>query len=218
VADYPPASGWLQIEIDLGLAHRTIDAYARGLSDYLAVCAGEGLDPLAAGRADVARYVRQLRQRPSRGGAVGTTLESGAGLANATIQQRLVAVRLFYDHLIEEGLRETNPVGRGRYTPGKAFGGERGLVARLTKLPWIPSDEQWRAILEAAKHEPLRNRLMLALSYDGGLRREERCASVRADRGTNRTNRPGAPRLQPHVLLADSARCGRVGTWHRRFD
>ena len=44
-------------------------------------------------------------------------IDSGAGLANATIQQRLVPVRLFYDFLMEEGLRESNPVGRGRYTP-----------------------------------------------------------------------------------------------------
>jgi integrase/recombinase XerD len=34
------------------------------------------------------------------------------------MQLRLVAVRLFYDHLVEEGLRETNPVGRGRYYTG----------------------------------------------------------------------------------------------------
>jgi len=31
---------------------------------------------------------------------------------------RMVPVRLFYDFLMEEGLRESNPVGRGRYTPG----------------------------------------------------------------------------------------------------
>ena len=67
------------------------------------------------------------------------SIDSGAGLSNATIQQRLVPVRLFYDHLIEEGLRDSNPVGRGRYTPGRKFGGhERGLVPRLVKLPWIP--------------------------------------------------------------------------------
>jgi hypothetical protein len=47
------------------------------------------------------------------------------GLANATLQQRLsVTVRLFYDFLVEEGVRESNPVGRGRYTPGRHFGGE----------------------------------------------------------------------------------------------
>ncbi len=55
------------------------------------------------------------------------SIDSGSGLANATIQQRLVPVRLFYDFLIEEGLRESNPVGRGRYTPGRRFGGyQRG--------------------------------------------------------------------------------------------
>jgi integrase len=53
-------------------------------------------------------------------------------------------------------------------------------VPRFTKLPWIPTDEQWRQILEAARGEPLRNRLMLALAYDAGLRREELCA-LRSD-------------------------------------
>jgi integrase/recombinase XerD len=173
----PEAVVWLEIQTNLGLAPRTIEAYARGLADYLAVCERDGIDAISAGRAEVARYVRDLTQRPSRRGANVVALDSGIGLANATLQQRLVAVRLFYDHLIEEGRRETNPVGRGRYTPGKAFGGsrDRGLVPRFTKLPWIPSDEQWRALLEATKTEPVRNRVMLALAYDAGLRREELC-------------------------------------------
>lgn len=104
-------------------------------------------------------------------------LESGAGLSNATLQQRLTSVRLFFDYLIEEGLRETNPIGRGRYTPGKAFGGkrDRGLLPRFRKLPWIPNDEQWEAFLEAARREPIRNRCMIGLAYDAGLRREELC-------------------------------------------
>jgi site-specific recombinase XerC len=68
------------------------------------------------------------------------SIDSGAGLANATLQQRLVPVRLFYDYLVEEGLRESNPVGRGRHTPRGGFGaGRRGLVPRVTRLPWIPS-------------------------------------------------------------------------------
>jgi integrase/recombinase XerD len=121
--------------------------------------------------------VRDLAARPNRRGPNVVALDSGVGLANATLQQRLVAVRLFYDHLVEEGRRETNPVGRGRYTSTHAFGGqrERGLVPRFVKLPWIPSDDQWRHILEAARVEPLRNRFMLALAYDAGLRREELC-------------------------------------------
>jgi integrase/recombinase XerD len=177
VAAYTDALAWLQVQVDLGLAPRTIEAYARGLTDYLGVCSRDGVDPIGAGRAEIARYVRDLKQRPGHRGKNVVTFESGVGLANATLQQRLVAVRLFYDHLVEDGRCEANPVGRGRYTPGKVLGGrgERGLVPRFTKLPWIPSDEQWCAILEVAKGESLRNRLMLALAYDAGLRREELC-------------------------------------------
>ncbi len=109
------------------------------------------------------------------------SIDSGSGLANATIQQRLVPVRLFYDYLMEEGLREANPVGRGRYTPGRRRGGhERGLVPRLTKLPWIPSEREWAELLAVASKEPVRNRVMLALAYDAALRREELC-SLRTD-------------------------------------
>jgi integrase/recombinase XerD len=104
-------------------------------------------------------------------------LDSGVGLANATLQQRLVAVRLFYDYLVEEGVRESNPVGRGRYTPRGGFGGNsRGLVPRLVKLPWIPTEQQWLDVLGVFRDEPVRNRVMLALAYDAALRREELCA------------------------------------------
>lgn len=170
------AAGWLRIWTDLGRAPRTIDAYARGLAEYLQVCEREGVDPVAANRAHVAVFVRELVTRPSHRGANVVSIDSGAGLSNATIQQRLVAVRLFYDHLIEEGLRESNPVGRGKYTPGRRFGGhERGLIPRLIKLPWIPDEQQWRQVLAVAAEEPIRNRVMLALAYDAALRREELC-------------------------------------------
>jgi integrase len=48
-------------------------------------------------------------------------------------------------------------------------------VPRVSRLPWIPTDAQWRAVLEVAAGEGLRNRLMLALAYDAALRREELC-------------------------------------------
>ena len=91
-------------------------------------------------------------------------------------------MRLFYDFLMEEGVRESNPVGRGRYTAGRrrSGGGQGGLVPRVTKLPWIPTEQQWLSILAVAADEPIRNRVMLALAYDGALRREELC-SLRTD-------------------------------------
>lgn len=182
VAQDPLARRWIETQVLLGLAPNTIDAYARALQDFLACCQRNAIQPREATRDDIARYVGDLRQRPSPQGGNVRHFDSGVGLSNATLQQRLTAVRLFFDHLTEDGLRETNPVGRGRYTPGKAFGGkrERGLLPRFQKLPWIPSDEQWQSFLQAAKEEPIRNRCMIGLAYDAGLRREEIC-SLRSD-------------------------------------
>ena len=45
---------WLHIWVDLGRAPRTMDAYARGLAEYLLVCEREGIDPVAATRAQIA--------------------------------------------------------------------------------------------------------------------------------------------------------------------
>jgi site-specific recombinase XerD len=178
VAEMPRARTWLTIQADLGLAPNTIEAYGRSLQDYLSFNADHGIDHLSAGREQIAAYVRDLSRRPNPRGTNVRRLDSGVGLANATLQQRLTAVRLYYDYLVEEGMRVDNPVGRGRYTVGKGFGGarERGLLPRYHRLPWIPTDEQWRAVLDAAQEEPLRNRLMLALAYDAALRREELCS------------------------------------------
>ena len=133
-------------------------------------------------RGDVAHYVHELATRPHRLGPNVVAVDSGVGLANATLRLRLVPVRLFHDYLVEEGVRADNPVGRGRYTAGRGFGGtrQRAMIPRFTKLPWIPTDDQWRVILDASRGEGARNRFMLALAYDAGLRREELC-SLRTD-------------------------------------
>ncbi len=180
VASIPSACTWLTIQNNLGLAPATVDAYGRGLHQFLSFCSENKIDPQTASREHIAAYVNYLTQRPLHPELqlLPSPADPRPGLANATIQQRLVAVRLFYDYLIEEGQRNVNPVGRGRYSPGKGFGGkrERGLVPRFTKLPWIPTDEQWQAILEVSCQESIRNRTMLCLAYDAGLRREELCS------------------------------------------
>ena len=115
LAAVPPALAWLSMRADLGIAPRTLDAYARGLSEYLAFCTALEADPVQAKREHVARFVRHLTERPSRHARADPPSSGRPCLSNATVQQRLTAVRLFYDHLVEEGLRDTNPVGRGRY-------------------------------------------------------------------------------------------------------
>jgi integrase/recombinase XerD len=181
------AKSWLMIQITFCLAANTVDAYARALEDYLSFCSRRGIESVVAKREHIAAYVHELtiRPRPPRStvNQPDPSRRLMVGLANSTLQQRLTAIRLYYDYLIEEGVRADNPVGRGRYTAGRNFGGQpsRGLLPRYHKLPWIPTDQQWRALLEAARTEPIRNRLMLALAYDCALRREELCSLATAD-------------------------------------
>ena len=178
LAREPQAAAWLADQVRRGLAANTVLAYARAVSEYLEQCQRDGCDPLRATRADITRYVRALADRPRQQDAGDSASSAAVGLANATQRQRLVAVRQFYDFLLEEGVRQTNPVGRGRYTPGRASHGAqpRALVPHFSTLPWIPTAAEWDAILRVAQDAPLRNRLMLAMAYDAALRREELCA------------------------------------------
>ena len=179
----PEGKKWLEIQHMLGLAANTVEAYGRGLEGFLCWCERTEVDAVGANRGVLASYVGDLRSRPGPRGKGVVALDSGAGLSNATMQQRLTAIRLFFDFLIEEGQRDTNPVGRGRYTAGKGFAckGERGLLARRKRLPWLPSDEEWRRLLDEARQEGIRNRCMLALAYDAALRREELCGLESGD-------------------------------------
>jgi integrase len=84
----------------------------------------------------------------------------------------VVAARSFYEFLVEDGLRERNPVRRGQ-SGRRGRRARQGLVRRVEQAPWIPNERDWQRILHAVTAEPLRNRLMVALAYDGALRREE---------------------------------------------
>ena len=91
--------------------------------------------------------MRDLRERPGRHGANVIALDSGAGLSNATLQLRVTVVRLFYDFLVEERVRDRNPVGRGyRSADGRA--GRRGLVARTGS---VAVDPDRRAVARGAR-------------------------------------------------------------------
>jgi integrase/recombinase XerD len=167
------ARAWLEIQQKLLRAPKTIDAYARSVNDFLAVCQRLGIQITSVTKADIASYVEDMADRPR---SAANSVHPAAGLANKTIQLRLTALRLFYDFLMETGVHDANPVGRGRYTRGTGFYGfrERGLVPRFETPPWIPSDEQWGAFLKVMlRQESLRNQLMIFMAYDGALRRSE---------------------------------------------
>jgi hypothetical protein len=82
-----------------------------------------------------------------------------------------------------------------------------------------PSDLQWLAVLELARKEPVRNRVMLALAYDAALRREELCSlgtddldpahrtlRVRAETTKNRRERVVPYSATTGVLLSEYLR------------
>lgn len=105
-------AAWLRVWTDLGRVPRTI-TYARGLRSTCR-CAMGGVSIRSRRAAPIAVFMCGVDRtaQPRRVDIVST--DCGSGLANATIQQRLVPVRLFCYHLMEEGLRESNPVGWGR--------------------------------------------------------------------------------------------------------
>lgn len=172
VAGDAHARRWLQFTANIGRAANTVDAYGRAVEDHLRFCALVDADPLTI-RADVvAAWIGDLHQRPNQRSTAAGHADSSHGLANATIQQRVVAVRSFYQFLVEDGLRERNPVRRGQ-AGRRGRKPRQGLVRRVATAPWIPNEDAWVRILEATLAEPLRNRLLVALAYDGALRREE---------------------------------------------
>jgi integrase/recombinase XerD len=55
------------------------------------------------------------------------------------------------------------------------------VISHKQRLPWIPSDQEWEALMKhIALHESTRNQLLILLAYDGALRREE-LVSLRVD-------------------------------------
>lgn len=164
------ARRWLTFQQHRGLADNTVAAYARALESYLSFCQQSALIVQTATPEAIALYVRFYVQP-----------EDGKPLSRATLQQRLTALRLYYDFLVEEGLRERNPVGRGQFVPGLPAAGRRGFLAREDRLPWIPTEAEWQTLVREMQVESVRNRFMFALSYDTALRRAELCTLAVGD-------------------------------------
>lgn len=203
VANEPTARAWLRMQAERNLARHTVETYGRSIEDFLRFTGREGIRPAQATRQHLAAYARDLLMRANPRQPKVVHLDSGAGLANATILLRLAVIRLFFDYLVEEGLRSTNPAGRMQWrhrygrTPGEA-----PLVRRHRRLPWIPTEEHWQVLLSVVQKASVRTRLMFALSYDAALRRHElltldttdidpahRLIRIRAEHAKNRSER-----------------------------
>ena len=73
-------------QANLSLASHTIDAYGRALEDYLGFCQRHEVNVEQATREHVSLYVHDLTSRPNPRGARIRVLDSGVGLANATMR------------------------------------------------------------------------------------------------------------------------------------
>lgn len=186
--EQPYSGEWLTEQESL-LTPNTVSAYGYALVDYFRFCAIRAINPPSAKRTDIVAYIKDVSTRSKsatqampgkRPGYMRSSTHEG--FANATVRLRLATVRLYYEYLTEEEVRATNPVRAGIYGRGRKSGrGRRGMVARHEKELWLPDETQWQAILSAASSEPIRNRFMLALAYDAGLRRGELCALKTGD-------------------------------------
>ena len=135
VAAHPAARAFVESLVKRQQAAKTVDAYARNLEDLLRTWPDASPERVTeADAADLDDYLAGLHCRaPARlhRDAAGVR---GTGLADATIQQRLVTVRLFYDFCIHRRLRRNpvNPVPRGHWRGAYP---ERGPLPRRKRLP-----------------------------------------------------------------------------------
>ena len=152
VSAEPQARPWLGLIDNLGRSPANLDAYGRGLNQYLAFCRACDVIATDATLEHVSLFVRYLR------GELAGSLPLRSAVSNATLQQRFTAVRLWYDHVVYQGLRERNPVPRGHLLPvngrsGNHAGFSYGLVRRLTLLPRIPTEPDWLRVLAEVSRE-----------------------------------------------------------------
>lgn len=152
-SSHPLCRAWLTFQSQRGLSRNTLEAYSRGLEIFLRFLADQQLLIPAVTHAHIGAYLATMQS-------------DGSAISNATVQQRLTVLRLFYSHLVDEGLCRKNPVAHDR---------GRMIVRRYRRLPWIPNDADWQSILAVTRGQMIRNRTMLAFAYDAALRREELC-------------------------------------------
>lgn len=175
VAHHPVARAFVEALVKRQKRPKTVDAYARNLDDLIATFERHDLPLIEASDGEIDTYIDDLHQRPPSGRRANITPITGRALSDATIQQRLVTARLFFDFCIHRRYRsaQTNPVARGEYGRGGSRP-VRGLLPYHPPLAWIPDDGEWeRFVRHVLRSESARNRAMILLAYDGALRRQE---------------------------------------------
>lgn len=138
------------LTVERGASRNTLAAYRRDLRAYEALLRSRGVgDPALATREDIGAFVLALQQR---------------GLAPASVERSLAAVKSFHKFLVREGLAEDHPAGR---VP---------LPKKPSRLPDVVSIEDIERLLSQPFPEDpagMRDRAILETLYGCGLRVSE---------------------------------------------
>ena len=161
----------------------TIKAYAHDLKDWFEFLVDRGADWRSVSLEDVAGFVSWLRA-PAQARAAGLAVlpSVASACSESTVNRKLSALGSFYTHAARDGvdvaeLLASWQVGgsRGGWKPflhhiSKSTP-QRGRTVALKapkKLPRVLTPEQVQALLDGCEH--LRDRLLVALLYDTGMR------------------------------------------------
>ena len=129
LAGEPLARRWLSLLDARGKDEKTLDAYGRAVDDFLLFLRVLGVATCDATEEHVARYVQSMHGR----GSLRPEGVAPRALKDATMRQRLTAVRSLYDDLLRRGLVAEHPCPRGvlgRAGAGARAGGCSGVRGR----------------------------------------------------------------------------------------
>jgi integrase/recombinase XerD len=127
----------------LGYGERTRRAYGADLNLYFSWCRAHGVDPLAATRAHVDAYARQLAE--------------GDHLAPSTVARRLSALAGFYKYALSEELVARSPMTHVR----------RPKVGSESQSTGLDKDEVVALLAAAEEDGPRTSALVLLLALNG---------------------------------------------------
>ncbi len=142
------------LELERGLSRNTLEAYRTDLLQFGEFLGRRGVEPLAAGPAELTGFISEL----------ATGREGRPPVAPATLQRKIACLRSFYRHLRREQIMEHDPTSDLR-SPRSA--------ARLPKV--LSRDEVNRLLEQPRGNAPgaLRDRALLETMYACGLRASE---------------------------------------------
>lgn len=125
------ANGFLEHLAARGFSPGTVRGYAFDLLNFSRFLVDQGLGWAEVVPADLFAYIDwQTKPKPSTGSVV-VRLADRRGVAPATVNRRIAALRGFFGWAVVIGLREDNPVPSARRATGLRASG-RGLLGHVT--------------------------------------------------------------------------------------